>query len=654
MRLIAKSPFFDGAWYLEQYPDVRSANVEPAWHYLAFGASEGRNPGPHFDNSWYLEQCPDVRRARMNPLVHYIRYGQLEGRQPSMRISGQQEPTSVAAVRDHYARLLMARLTSLPRFASITQICETGHASGIDEAPEWQIWTERPTTGDQLRIEEQLESLIETSSSILHIGAGNSSLGRRFAPRVARVLATTLHDEERTFAEGLGIKNYAVVTANKFSEDMDRIDGEFDFIVDNNPSSFACCLFHFSRMMISYAELLKKDGGQLLTAQPGLSWVCPGNDRNWSFQWQDWARLGEILGMPARQVTDVVYSMQCLPDSGVMSLAASQRIAATRTVPAASATGIARATVGSVEGAPASKISRLSVEYNLTEHCNVSCYGCDHASPLLRTRFASIESFSSDLRALAQVFHSREFRILGGEPLLHPQLLDFLTEARRIGIADKIVLFTNGVLLHEVPDGLWKLIDQLKISAYPGVRRRLDDARCAEICKAHNVELTIKNINQFEVITINNCITDTELVRAIYRECKSRTVWSCHTVYEGRFYKCPVAPFTGARLALRGVAFDNVASDGVALHNNPNLYEELDRYLNSPVPLAACSYCLGSSGRSVPHRQLNRKGHLQWLAEDNTADIEWARRCLNHQNGDMTTQDHLQILPDNEACPDQP
>jgi hypothetical protein len=222
---------------------------------------------------------------------------------------------SVAAVRDHHAQLLMARLAAHPRFGRLCHDCGRENNPGIDELPEWQIWTNQATTADQLAIEEQLENFVTASSSILHIGAGNSSLGRRFAPRVSTVVGTTLHDEERVLSEGLGIENYAVVCANKYSEDMDRIAGNFDFIVDNNPSSFACCLFHFSRMMVSYAELLKRDGGLFMTAQRGWGWVVTANDLNWSFGWDDWALLGEILRMPVARVTDMVYSMQRLPDS---------------------------------------------------------------------------------------------------------------------------------------------------------------------------------------------------------------------------------------------------------------------------------------------------------------------------------------------------
>jgi len=281
-----------------------------------------------------------------------------------------------------------------------------------------------------------------------------------------------------------------------------------------------------------------------------------------------------------------------------------------------------------MESTPSNKLIRLSVEYNLTEHCNLACYACDHASPLLSKKFASVEEFSRDFEALAPVFHSQQLRIVGGEPLLHPRLLDFLAEARRIGIADAIVLITNGVLLHQVADEFWKLIDQLWISVYPGVKLRCSVDECAQICKSHDVLLRVDRVRQFERTLINDHIDDPKLVKTIFRECRLASEYSCHTVHEGRFYKCSIAPFQEPRLALRGIAFENRAIDGILLHDNANLYQDLDRCLNGPTPLAACSYCLGSSGPSVPHHQLNRRGSSQWLEEDNRPDIEAVRARL--------------------------
>src|SRR5262245_46654094 len=100
---------------------------------------------------------------------------------------------SVTALRVQYARILLARQAVQPRVACLPQDCGKKHKPGLDDIPTWSIWTHRETTADQLRIEERLAQMVKASSSILHIGIGNSSLGRRFAPRVSMVLGTTLH-----------------------------------------------------------------------------------------------------------------------------------------------------------------------------------------------------------------------------------------------------------------------------------------------------------------------------------------------------------------------------------------------------------------------------------------------------------------------------
>lgn len=216
--------------------------------------------------------------------------------------------------RDLRACLLMQRLGATARFRVVPRLC-TRETPGIDDVPEWQTWTRRETNIDQLRIEEALEEMARRSASILHVGAGNSNLGRRFAPLVRHILAVTIHEEEAVLSDSLGLDNYRTIVVNKYSSGMDEISGQFNFIVDNNPSSYACCLFHFSRMLVTYHDLLK-DGGKILTAQPGLSWVHSGNDQGWSLEWDDWMELGRALRMPTVQITNFVYAMERDSSSG--------------------------------------------------------------------------------------------------------------------------------------------------------------------------------------------------------------------------------------------------------------------------------------------------------------------------------------------------
>ena len=80
LNTIRKSAYFDTAWYLERNRDVAKSGMDPAEHYLKYGASEGRDPGPEFDSKFYLINYVDVAASNSNPLVHYMRHGKAEGR----------------------------------------------------------------------------------------------------------------------------------------------------------------------------------------------------------------------------------------------------------------------------------------------------------------------------------------------------------------------------------------------------------------------------------------------------------------------------------------------------------------------------------------------------------------------------------------------
>ena len=77
---IRGSVYFDEAYYLEHYPDVLAARVDPSLHYLLHGAAERRDPSAIFSTNAYLVRYPDVARAGMNALLHFETCGRREGR----------------------------------------------------------------------------------------------------------------------------------------------------------------------------------------------------------------------------------------------------------------------------------------------------------------------------------------------------------------------------------------------------------------------------------------------------------------------------------------------------------------------------------------------------------------------------------------------
>lgn len=285
----------------------------------------------------------------------------------------------------------------------------------------------------------------------------------------------------------------------------------------------------------------------------------------------------------------------------------------------------------------ASSITVRKLEYPITEHCNLRCIHCDHASPLLRPWCVNVQQYRQDLEAAAQVLHAQEFCVLGGEPLLHPDLLRLLSIAREVRIGDKITLVTNGTMLHKVESDLWKMIDTLWLSVYPGVKLRPSLEDLHGICSDNGVALDVHRTSSFTRRLLYRKNPNPESVAWIYERCKLAHEWSCYSIYVGRFFKCSPAPFMQQRLALNNIAF-HAPADGVSLHDNPFLRNDIEQYLLSNCPLEACAYCLGSSGFDVPHRQLRK----QEILDVHGADQEEIESMIDRA---LDTGPLVEILP---------
>lgn len=282
------------------------------------------------------------------------------------------------------------------------------------------------------------------------------------------------------------------------------------------------------------------------------------------------------------------------------------------------------------------KLLTRSLELNVTTHCNLKCYGCGRGSPAFAEESVSVSDLAADLSALAKVLHVREFRLAGGEPLQHPAIVEIADLVRRSGVADEITLITNGVLLHQAPVELWKQIDQMWVSVYPGVKRGLTRDEILSLGAAHNVKVRYKITDSFSRRMLNAENRDRELVRDIYADCYQRN--GCHSIYQGRYFKCASGPLVPKWLGRVGAGAGDFSADGVSLRDNPALRRELENYLASEEPLTACRYCLGGSGKSFQHRQLNGDGVQAWLDEDHSnvrdlVDLERLNTARRGSNG---------------------
>ena len=196
------------------------------------------------------------------------------------------------------------------RYDGCVEVCgRLDHPGLATDVPRWIDHTGLETTVDQARIEDALEGMDLDGCRILHVGVGNSGLARRFLPRAGLVDGITVWKPEKDLADSLGIPNYTVHFLSKYSREfLLTIGNRYDYIVDNNMASFACCKYHFHRMLDNYLWCLLP-GGRMLTDQRGMDWAVD-DDPRWQFTYDDLVALGRRFPVEAAKVTDTVYEIR--------------------------------------------------------------------------------------------------------------------------------------------------------------------------------------------------------------------------------------------------------------------------------------------------------------------------------------------------------
>ena len=117
------------------------------------------------------------------------------------------------------------------------------------------------------------------------------------------------------------------------------------------------------------------------------------------------------------------------------------------------------------------------IEIPITEHCNLNCKMCNYFAPLAKKQFYPLTNFRNDIKRLANLCEHKlgTLKIIGGEPLLHPNLIEILRISRETFQDNEIILVTNGTLLlhHEnakqgnIWDALKKFNIWILLTVYP-------------------------------------------------------------------------------------------------------------------------------------------------------------------------------------------
>jgi MoaA/NifB/PqqE/SkfB family radical SAM enzyme len=229
-----------------------------------------------------------------------------------------------------------------------------------------------------------------------------------------------------------------------------------------------------------------------------------------------------------------------------------------------------------------------SLETHVTDHCNLNCKGCGHFSCISPPRFTDPDSFDRDATRLAELFDGIEvFSLLGGEPLLHPDVLCFTASARRAFPRAEVHLVTNGLLLPRMSDAFWEALVsdrvRLNVSDYPIAR---DDEWIRAKAAETGVELWYSEPRErFYKIPVTEAAAADPA--ASFGAC--RMLANCPFLEDGRIYPCAYPPLAHILEARFGVSLPRSDGDSIDIHDPRVDGFAVMEFLARPVPF--CGRC---------------------------------------------------------------
>jgi MoaA/NifB/PqqE/SkfB family radical SAM enzyme len=113
-----------------------------------------------------------------------------------------------------------------------------------------------------------------------------------------------------------------------------------------------------------------------------------------------------------------------------------------------------------------SKRKRMRLDIPIVDHCNLNCKYCATFSPIAEETFLDVQKTSLDLYKLSEITNGEieDITLSGGEPLLHPKLIEIMEVVRKSFPCGEIIIITNGILLNKQPNEFWNVCRKNRIN----------------------------------------------------------------------------------------------------------------------------------------------------------------------------------------------
>ena len=239
------------------------------------------------------------------------------------------------------------------------------------------------------------------------------------------------------------------------------------------------------------------------------------------------------------------------------------------------------------------------LEINIADGCNLNCRGCLHFSNLYeKDEFPDGDELLESIAEIDKHCEIFQFRVLGGEPLLNPNLAPFLEKLRKVLPHADLAVISNGILIPKTDDSLFRVMREnyigFNLTLYPPtlkMKEKIYGKLLEQKVAFGSHEARTDKFEKFMLSEPREQELPAARIPRVHEVCEPRGV----LVVKGRcLYRCPVEAFIGRyyekfsipRTAPRGI-------DVYTERTDDEWQGLIDDLYTKPRPL--CSYCSAES-----------------------------------------------------------
>ncbi|GHT52577.1 hypothetical protein FACS1894106_1590 [Spirochaetia bacterium] len=255
--------------------------------------------------------------------------------------------------------------------------------------------------------------------------------------------------------------------------------------------------------------------------------------------------------------------------------------------------------------------SLLRFNIHLAEHCNLKCKGCEHFSPLAPETYLDIAVYERDCKRLSELTGGTVdmLELLGGEPLLHPEITHFLDMSRKYFPRGIIRILTNGILLLKMPEEFWQNCKKNEIEIHISIYTHIDRNAISQLANKYGVLVTWDFVDGVEWVRRPLDLDGKQKHEQSAKLCYQLN--QCIQLVDGKLYTCARIAYIKYFNSTFNQHLQVTDADYIDIYKAKTIDEIFD-FLSKPMPF--CRYCNIKKTLFGLKWEISKKEMSEWVS----------------------------------------